>query len=104
MIKTLKSFFGIGKNTDYAKLIKNGATLIDVRSKREYNFGHITGAINIPLEQLGNNLYRLKDKGRVIIIYCASGMRSSSAKTFLTSQGFTQVYNGGGFSRLQNRL
>lgn len=104
MIKTLKSFFGIGKSTDYAKLLKNGATLIDVRSKREYNFGHIKGAINIPLEQLGNNLYRLKDKDRPVIIYCASGMRSSSAKTFLIAQGFTEVYNGGGYRRLQNKL
>lgn len=104
MITSLKSFFGIGAKPDYSELVKNGAMLIDVRSKREYNFGHIKGAINIPLEQLGNNLYRLKNKDRVIIIYCASGMRSASAKRLLTSLGYTEVYNGGGFSRLQNRL
>jgi phage shock protein E len=104
MIKTLKKFFGIGGEPDYAELVKNGAMLIDVRSKREYSFGHIKGSINIPVEQLGNNLYRVNNKDRIIITYCASGMRSAAAKRLLTSQGYTEVYNGGGFSRLQNRL
>ena len=64
MINTLKKIFGIGEQPDFAKLIKNGAILIDVRSKQEFNFGHIHGAINIPVEQLGNKLNKIKNIGR----------------------------------------
>ena len=104
MINTLKKIFGIGEQPDFAKLIKNGAILIDVRSKQEFNFGHIHGAINIPVEQLGNKLNKIKNKNKAIITYCASGMRSASAKRFLRSIGFAEVYNGGCISSLQNKL
>jgi rhodanese-related sulfurtransferase len=49
-------------------------------------------------------LAKLKDKNQPIITCCASGMRSASAKSILQSNGFTQVYNGGGWSSLQNKI
>jgi rhodanese-related sulfurtransferase len=44
------------------------------------------------------------NKDTIIITCCASGMRSASAKNILKSNGFTNVYNGGGWSTLQSKL
>lgn len=104
MINTLKKIFGIGPGVNYNELIKNGAIILDVRSKAEYAGGHIKGSINISVDTLRNNLVKLKDKDKPIITCCASGMRSASAKSILISNGFTQVHNGGSWYSLQNKL
>jgi rhodanese-related sulfurtransferase len=92
------------EKTDYAQLVKEGAIILDVRSKGEYAGRHIKGSINIPVEQLGSNLHKLKSKSKPVITYCESGMRSSVAKNILKSNGYTEVYNGGSINRLQNKL
>lgn len=104
MINTLKKIFGFGPGVNYSELVKEGALILDVRSKGEFAGGHIKGAVNIPVDVLRNNLSKLKDKNQPIITCCASGMRSASAKSILQSNGYTQVYNGGGWSSLQNKL
>lgn len=103
-MNTIKSLFGLSPKTDYAALIKNGAILADVRSKAAYQSGNIWGPINIPLDQLGNNLARLKNKTIPVITCCASGIRSASAKSILLSKGYQQVYNGGGWGSLRDKL
>jgi len=85
-------------------LVNQGAIILDVRSKGEYAGGHIKGSINIPVDQLSGNLNKLKDKNKVIITCCASGMRSASAKGILTSNGFTNVHNGGGWQGLKYKI
>jgi len=85
-------------------LVKNGAIILDVRSKAEYAGGHIKGSINISVDSLSSNIDKLKDKNKPIITCCASGMRSASAKSMLKSKGYTQVYNGGGWSSLKGKL
>lgn len=104
MINRLKKLFGLGAKVDYAALVKQGAIILDVRSKAEYLGGHIKGSTNIPVDTLRNNLFKLKDKNQPIITCCASGMRSASAKSILKSNGYSQVYNGGGWSSLQNKI
>jgi rhodanese-related sulfurtransferase len=104
MIAALKELLGMGPKVDYAQLVKEGAIVLDVRSNGEYASGHIKGSINISVDTLSNNLSKLKDKNKPIITCCASGMRSASAKGILKSNGYTQVYNGGGWSSLQNKL
>ena len=103
MINAIKNLFGFGPKVDYAELVKQGAVILDVRSKGEFQGGHIKGSINIPVDTLNNNLNKLK-KDNPIITCCASGMRSASAKSILKSNGFTEVHNGGGWSSLQNKL
>lgn len=93
----------MGPSVDLAELVKNGATIVDVRTKGEYASGHIRGSINIPLDQLTNKMGQLK-KDKPIITCCASGMRSSSAKSILKSNGFTNVHNGGGWGSLQYKI
>ena len=104
MINALKNLFGFGPKTDYAQLVKNGAVILDVRSRGEYESGHIKGSINIPVDQLRNNFNKLKNKNKPIITCCASGMRSSSAKGLLKANGYLEVYNGGAWGSLQNKL
>ena len=103
MLNTIKRFLGIGPKVNYAELVKNGAFILDVRSKGEYQEGHINGSVNIPVEVLRNNLTNLK-KEKPIITCCASGMRSATAKSILKSNGFTEVYNGGGWMSLQFKI
>ena len=89
---------------DYAALVKQGAIILDVRSKSEYAGGHSKNSINIPVNELQNNLSRLKNKDKTIITCCASGMRSASAKSILQNNGYNNVHNGGGWGSLNNKL
>lgn len=104
MLNALKQLFGLGPKTDYAALVKQGAIILDVRSKGEYASGHIKGSVNIPVDAIRNNLSKLKDKNTPIITCCASGMRSASAKGILKSLGYSQVYNGGSWFGLQSKI
>lgn len=103
MLDAIKNLFGLEK-TDYAALIKNGAIILDVRSKNEFANGHIKNSVNIPVNQLQQNLSKLKDKDKTIITCCASGMRSASAKAILKNNGYKNVYNGGGWMGLESKI
>ena len=104
MINTIKKLLGFGPSVNYTDLVKQGAFILDVRSKGEYSGGHINGSINISLDTLSSNLAKLKDKNKTIITCCAAGMRSASTKSILKSQGYTSVCNGGVWSSLKNKL
>ena len=104
MLQSIRNLFGLRPKPNYTELVKQGAVIIDFRSKSEFSCGHIRNSFNIPVDTLGNNLTKLKDKNKPIIFCCASGMRSASAKNILKSNGYTQVYNGGAWSSLQNKL
>ena len=99
----LRKLFGSAPKTDYKELVKQGAIIVDVRTPGEYKSGHIKGSLNIPLDSIGNNLSKLK-KDKSIICCCASGMRSGSAKSILKSKGYNEVYNGGSWIGLQNKI
>ncbi len=103
MLQLLKNLLGFGPTINYKELVANGAVIIDVRSKGEYQSGHIKNSINIPLDTLQSQLSKIK-KEKPVITCCASGMRSAAAKSALKSAGFTEVYNGGGWSSLQNKI
>ena len=104
MISKLKALLGIKPAPNYSQLLKEGGIIVDVRSKAEFAGGHIKGSKNIPLQTLGSNLNLLKNKNKPVITCCASGMRSASAKNLLKSKGFTEVYNGGGWNSLKNKI
>jgi phage shock protein E len=100
MIQFIKNLFGLGEKIDIGELIAKGAKIIDVRSVGEFQGGHLSNSVNIPLDKLRDNLSKL-DKSQVIITCCASGMRSASAKSILKSNGFEEVHNGGGWTNLR---
>ena len=96
-----KLFKSDSPKVDFQSLIKSGAQIVDVRSPGEYKSGHVRGSVNIPLDTLQNNLSRIS-KSKPVITCCASGMRSGSARSLLLSAGYTEVYNGGSWNRLQS--
>jgi len=100
MISILKKLFSKAPAVDYAELLANGGTIVDVRTRGEYAGGHVKGSINIPLNELQGSMGKFK-KDKPIITVCASGMRSGSARSQLSSAGFTQVYNGGSWMNLK---
>lgn len=88
---------------DLAALVRAGAQIVDVRTPEEYHGGSVAGSINVPLQGLERGISRIR-KERPVIVCCASGMRSASAKGVLERHGFTEVVNGGGWAGLQRRL
>ena len=99
MFDQLKKMFS-GKSDDtMVALIKQGAVIVDVRSREEFASGHVRGSINIPLQELSKNLGKLK-KDKPVIVCCASGARSASAKSLLESHQFT-VHNAGGWRNVE---
>ena len=79
-----------GKKVNLREVISNGATILDVRTKVEYQSGHLRNSINIPVGNLEQNIKKL-NKNKPIITCCASGSRSASARRILKSKGFEQV-------------
>lgn len=75
-------------------LIKKGAFLVDVRTPTEFTEGHVHGSVNIPLDQVRQQLDKFKEKEH-IIVFCRSGNRSAQAKNILEENGFKNVTNGG---------
>jgi rhodanese-related sulfurtransferase len=92
-----------GEKVDLREVISNGAIIVDVRTKAEFQSGHLKNSINIPVDNLPQNLKKLKP-GKPIITCCASGSRSGYARRFLKSNGFEQVYNGGSWYSLRKYL
>ncbi|MBF0575075.1 FAD-dependent oxidoreductase [Dysgonomonas sp. GY617] len=79
------------------KLDKNEILLIDVRTSGEFQFAHIDGAINIPVDDIRSRLSEIpKDKN--IVVYCAVGLRGYLGSRILLQNGYSNVYNlSGGY-------
>jgi rhodanese-related sulfurtransferase len=87
---------------DALEKLKNGALVIDVRSPGEFSSGHLAKAINIPVDEIEMALSkRVKDKSQVLLLHCASGMRSGMAKSKLKGMGYTNAFNLGSYGRAE---
>lgn len=74
-------------------------TLIDVRTKEEYEQGHIPGAILVPNETIDTEMPKeLTDTKATILVYCRSGNRSAQASEKLAKMGYENVYDFGGIN------
>lgn len=76
------------------------ALVVDVRTPGEFASGHHPRAVNIPVDQVESRLKEFGAKSQPIVVYCASGVRSSRAKQALESAGYSSVINAGGFRDL----
>jgi phage shock protein E len=85
------------------EIVKDRTTkFVDVRTKAEFNTGHVNGAVNIPLDQFQNRFKEIDGLGNSpVVLYCRSGNRSAQAVAFLLQKGFKNVYNGGALEDLQ---
>ena len=83
------------------ELVRDGATLLDVRENGEWKSGHAPGAIHVPLGDIDKAPRRLK-QGRPVVVMCASGMRSRSAAKHLRSLGYDAASLSGGMAAWQH--
>ena len=82
-------------------MIDKGALVVDVRTPLEYNKGHLPNAKLIPVSEVSNRMAEFgSDKSKPIVVYCKSGRRSGTAIKKLKAAGYTNVFNGGGYSDL----
>ena len=83
-------------------LTKDNVQLLDVRTAGEYTGGHIKNAMHADWtnpDQFKDRVQYL-DKSKPVLIYCASGGRSSKAAEWLAQNGFTTIENlKGGFTQ-----
>lgn len=74
------------------ELNRDDVIVLDVREPAEYAFGHIEGAVSIPLGELENHTAEL-DAEKEVIVICRTGNRSDFAAKQLADKGFTRVKN-----------
>jgi len=83
-------------------MIDSGTLLIDVRTKEEFDAGHVDGAINIPYDDTEALVKAIgDDHTRSVVVYCRSGNRAGKAKIKLESKGYTGIYNATGLEALK---
>ena len=76
---------------------ESGYVILDVRTEEEFSEGHIPGAILIPDYEIGEKAQEvLKEKDRMILVYCRSGRRSKLAADALAKLGYTNIKEFGG--------
>lgn len=76
------------QNAKARQMVANGALLLDVRTPAEYAAGHVDGALNIPVQELGSRMRELGPTTRPIVVYCRSGARSATATGMMRSVGY----------------
>lgn len=75
---------------------------IDVRTPAEYAERHIDGEINIPHQQITEQIaMHVADKNTEIRLYCRSGNRAGKAKQALEAAGYSNVINAGSIDDVQ---
>jgi len=78
-------------------------TVLDVRTSREYSYGHIEGAVNIPINEVRPRLAELRGLPQPIFIYCLTGIRSYLVYRILIQEGFSEVFNlAGGWKTFES--
>jgi phage shock protein E len=85
-----------------AQYLKDGAIVIDVRSSNEFNSGHLLQAYNMPLDRIDVLVpSEVRDKTKVLLLHCASGIRSNMARKKLVDIGYKNAFNLGSYQRAE---
>lgn len=99
----LAAFIGLNDLSGYSPLVTpaalasevaapDAAVVLDVRTQREFDESHLSGARHLPLNQLRDRLAELP-RDRRILVHCKSGFRAHLAVRILKQHGFTDVAN-----------
>lgn len=83
------------------ELIDQGATLIDVRTAREFADAHLAGAMNYDVQSATFSKIGELDKAKIYVVYCKSGNRSATAVVKMKELGFSNVVDAGGLAGLK---
>lgn len=95
MIKFNKNVKNVS-GEDAVKLIRDNKNLVilDVRTKGEYQSGHINGSKLMPVSEIGSRIAELeKFRDKPILVHCASGGRSPRAVNVLLKNKFGPIYH-----------
>ena len=88
--------------TEAAVTADSDVVYVDVRTREEWDAGHVEGAIHIPHTEMAERHDELEQyEDQTIVVYCRSGRRSGIAKRILEGEGFDNVINGGGLRDLR---
>ncbi len=88
------SYREVGAKEAFELIANIDPLILDVRTKREFDAGHIAGSVLIPVQVLQKRIDELDQyKERPVFVYCRSGNRSTVASRMLTARGFDQVIN-----------
>lgn len=87
------------------EIVKAATLFVDVRTKEEFESGHLDGAVNIPLGDIAKRKQEIKGLGNIpVVFYCRSGNRSGSAVAYLQKEGYAEVYNGGSMADVRKLI
>ena len=79
---------------DAIRLMNHGALVLDIRPREQFAAGHLSGARQMPSDQIltaGETLKKHREKP--VLVYCDSGSVSAAAARQLATQGFTKAFN-----------
>lgn len=78
-------------------------TIVDVRSREEFNGGNVAGSINIPLQEVTDREAEVMELKQPVLFCCLSGGRSGQATQYFKSKGLN-CENGGGWMEVNARM
>lgn len=98
-------FFGSSAFDDGVKEFSAtpSAVLLDVRTREEYDGGHVEKSVNLPLDELRTVTDKI-DRSVPVFVYCLSGARSAQAAALLRRLGYENVKNIGGISSYRGKV
>lgn len=96
------ALLGDASPDDVERVLRQGATVVDIRSAEEYAQGHVPGSLHIPLSTLLHNLSSIP-KDRPVVTCNAEDALSATAAEILFAHGF-RAYDGGGWTKVAKLL
>ena len=74
--------------------------ILDVREQNEFDAGHITGAVLLPVGTITKDTAAavIPELDSIVLVYCRSGNRSKTASKALADLGYSNVYEFGGIN------
>ena len=91
------AYHKISTEEAYEMMASQEVVVVDVRTREEYDGGHIENAVLVPNESIDSEMPEaLPDKEATLLVYCRSGRRSKDAAQKLLKLGYQSVYDFGG--------
>lgn len=81
------------------EMLQCGGVLVDVRTPGEFAGEHIEGAVNVPVDEIGQSVSSDLSPDRDIVFYCRSGLRAQRAVQLLRRQGYERLHSIGSMAR-----
>lgn len=109
LLNFIKKLFGLSSaavnvtDNRISEVLEQGAIILDVRTTAEFAGGHVASSTNIPLQDLKNQIEKVRAYDKPIVTCCASGNRSGQAVAILKANGI-KAYNGGSWQDVKGKL